>query len=247
MQFPKQPFIIAHRGASAYAPENTVSAFKIVERCRAAWVEFDVMLTADGVPVVFHDETLLRTTQAHGQLHKMTYDQLSKLDAGSWFSKSFTGEPIPTLSAVLDVLSGFAQGINVEIKSAPGLEEDTIIQVMSCVAQNFRELPIWYSSFSSESMDILSSFNNIQRGCLFHHWDENWLAFARAWECVSVHINESVLTESHVKEVTNAGYTLLSYTVNNPRRAHELFSWGVSGVFSDYPDLLSASNEKLAN
>src|SRR5262245_86406 len=99
-----KPPLIAHRGASAYAPENTLAAFKKAKELGAQWLEFDVQLTACGEIVVFHDERLERTTNGRGWIHEKPYSYLKTLDAGSWFNSQFAGEKIPTLVEALEFL-----------------------------------------------------------------------------------------------------------------------------------------------
>ncbi len=93
--------VIAHRGASSYAPENTHSAFKLAIELNAEMIELDVSLSKDGIPVVVHDETVDRTTDAAGLVSSFTLSELKKLETGAWFSKKYAGEPFPTLEEVL--------------------------------------------------------------------------------------------------------------------------------------------------
>src|SRR3990167_2302278 len=97
--------VIAHRGASHLAPENTLASFIMASELPIEWVEFDVMLSKDQVPVVFHDDTLSRTTNGTGFIDQFTFDELRNLDAGSWFSSRFVGEKIPSLSEVIAFLA----------------------------------------------------------------------------------------------------------------------------------------------
>lgn len=95
------PALIAHRGASGYAPENTISSMLMAKSMGIRWVEFDVMLSACGAPVIIHDIKVNRTTDGRGHVHQYSYDELSKLDAGSWFSKAFKDHKIPSLKAMI--------------------------------------------------------------------------------------------------------------------------------------------------
>src|SRR5690554_5799160 len=107
--------VIAHRGASAFYPENTMFAFKAAHEMGAAMIELDITLSKDGIPVIIHDEKLNRTTNGKGKVSDFTLEELKKLDAGSWFHPKFSEEKIPTLEEVLE----FAQNriaLNIEIK-----------------------------------------------------------------------------------------------------------------------------------
>ena len=108
--------IIAHRGYSAIAPENTLAAFQAAVEYQAQGVELDVQLSADRVPIVVHDSTLNRTTNGEGSVHTKTLNQLQSLDAGSWFSSEFIGEKIPTFQTVLDLLKNTKITIYAEVK-----------------------------------------------------------------------------------------------------------------------------------
>lgn len=109
--------IIAHRGASAYAPENTLAAFEKAIEMNADWFELDCTLSKDCEVVVIHDDDLLRTTGAEGAVRDLTYDDIARYDAGSWYSSDFSGERIPTLAQALEVAKG-AIGVYIEIKDS---------------------------------------------------------------------------------------------------------------------------------
>jgi glycerophosphoryl diester phosphodiesterase len=117
------PEIIAHRGFSARAPENTLAAFELALRYGAPALEFDVRATRDGVPVAFHDETLDRTTSGRGRIAETTFRELSTLDAGGWFSSDFQGERVPALSEVLQVTHNRVNQLYVELKPGLNLKE----------------------------------------------------------------------------------------------------------------------------
>jgi len=113
--------VVGHRGAAAHAPENTIASLELGVREGADDVEFDVQRTADGVPVLLHDETCDRTTDGSGPLRERTSAAVSALDAGSWFGPSFAGERVPTLAAVCEWAGRNAAGLSVELKQpAPG-------------------------------------------------------------------------------------------------------------------------------
>jgi glycerophosphoryl diester phosphodiesterase len=119
--------VVAHRGWSGRAPENTLAAFRLaLDDPRIDWVELDVQLSKDGVPVVIHDFTLKRTTGRTGRVKDYTWRELAEMDAGSWFSPAFAGERIPSLEQVLELFGGRMR-LNIELKTAiglyPGLEK----------------------------------------------------------------------------------------------------------------------------
>jgi glycerophosphoryl diester phosphodiesterase len=234
--------VIAHRGASAYAPENTLAAFDLAYISGAQWIEFDVMLSQDGEPFVIHDDTLQRTTNGHGHVSNTPSKELQQLDAGSWFSKQYRGEKIPHLLNVLKWLIFSDVQANIEIKPAPGFEEQTAVVVMSYLQRYWpisASLPL-VSSFNEEVLTICQSLApELPLGLLIHEWDGSWQKKAEMLNCYSVHMNHRILTQDRVKQVKQAGFHLLSYTVNRRSLAEKLLNWGVDAVFSDYPDLLS--------
>ena len=121
----KLPQIIGHRGACGYAPENTLESIHTAADMGVEWVELDVKLTKDQIPVIFHDETLDRTTNGSGNIADIDFEDLRDLECGSWFSESFAGLKIPTLEEVLEVLIDRDMGLNLEIKPCPGREIET--------------------------------------------------------------------------------------------------------------------------
>jgi glycerophosphoryl diester phosphodiesterase len=235
------PPVIAHRGASSYAPENTMASFIKAAQLGVKWVEFDVMLTAAKEAVVFHDETLSRTTNGKGAVGDYNYVTLSTLDAGSWFSPQFSGERIPLLSDVLQFLKEMKMAANIEIKSLPNQEESTVKKTLDVVHDIFNqpESNILFSSFSVPSLQRLRLLSSdCQIGLLIDQWEEGWEKVCQDLNCVSVHVNEAILTPEKALKIKEMGKMLLCYTVNDPARAKALYALGVDAVFTDVPDQL---------
>lgn len=115
--------IIAHRGFSARAPENTLVSLELGIDAGADAVEFDLHSTQDGVPVLLHDSTLDRTTDGSGPIHRRTLDEVTQLDAGSWFDPAFAGEPVPTLASVLASVGTLVARVYAEVKRNPRPED----------------------------------------------------------------------------------------------------------------------------
>lgn len=234
--------IIGHRGASAYAPENTLAAFDKALTMGCTYIEFDVILSADGEPFVFHDESLKRTTDGQGEIGLVNADYLQGLDAGRWFSRRFRGERIPHFREVLQWLTFANAKANIEIKPYPGTSEQTTIAVLTHINRYWpqsKELPL-ISSFDHAALSLCRSLSpEMPLGLLLDEWDKDWLIKAKELQCYSVHFSKRALNAARVQEIKEQGYTLFVYTVNRKRLAKKLFSWGVDAVFSDYPDLLS--------
>lgn len=232
--------VIAHRGVSHLAPENTVASFKMANELGIEWVEFDVMLSKDQVPVVFHDDTLSRTTNGSGFIDQYTFDELRKLDAGSWFSSAFAGEKIPSLSEVIGFLAANQMNANIEIKV---LHDNDVINVQKTLEVIAKIRPPADSMFlfSSFSIDALHELKRLipaaKRGLLIDEWHDDWLELCQELECVSLNVNHGILTLERVQAVKSNGLMLLAYTVDDPARAEELREWGVDAVFSNQPEL----------
>ncbi|ALG66882.1 glycerophosphoryl diester phosphodiesterase [Beggiatoa leptomitoformis] len=234
------PKIIAHRGASANAPENTHSALRLAAEYGARWVEIDVMLAACHTPIIFHDDTLERCSNGTGRLIDQPYTVLRQLDAGAWFAPQFAGEQIATLTNTVELLIQLNMGLNLEIKPLQGLEQVTAQAVVTALQQiDIHRLPLLISSFSPRCLAIArDQLPNIPRGFLTEKIPPHWQSLLQELRCISLHCDYTTLTASQVQAVKTAGYQVLTFTVNQPQQARQLFAWGVDAVFSDYPQLL---------
>lgn len=231
------PPVIAHRGASKLAPENTLAAFRKAKVYGTNWVEFDVMLTKCGEAVVIHDETVDRTTNGSGRVAELTYAEIKTLDAGSWFSPNFAGERIPTLKEVILLLNELQLLANIEIKPCAGFETPTVKKVLQMVDQFWKQKnPPLISSFSREVLQDVHRFSpQSLLGFLMHDWEDDWREASDRLSCVSVHVYESLLTSERIGELKTSGRNLLSYTLDEVSRARELLDAGVDAVFSNCP------------
>jgi glycerophosphoryl diester phosphodiesterase len=235
------PPVIAHRGASGYAPENTMVAFIKAVQMGIKWVEFDVVQAACGNTIVFHDETLDRVTNEKGFVYLYPYSYLRTLDAGSWFDPKFSGEHIPTLREVIEFFQATKINANVEIKVLSGQIENFIVRVLKELSPYLsrHQSRILFSSFSIEALQVLRKHSpDCQIGLLMHEWLPDWRQICLSLQCASLHVYDEILTFKAAQEVKAMNKTLLCYTVNDPERAKELYSWGVDAVFSDLPDLI---------
>lgn len=236
------PPVIGHRGACAYAPENTMSSFIKAAQLNIKWVEFDVMPSSDGIPVIIHDDTLNRTTNGKGDVSHFPYAYLQTLDAGKWFDYSFSSERIPSLMTVIEFLQNAKMSANIEIKALPEHEEKLIQRVMTEMKPYLSKANdhFLFSSFSITALQLLRKASpHCHIGLLLHEWHPDWKNICHSLNCISVHVNEEIMTEKAAHEIKSMGKILLCYTVNDQRRAKELYAWGVDAVFSDAPDIVS--------
>ncbi len=146
MQFVEhRPIIIAHRGASAFAPENTIAAFQMASDLKADGIELDVKLSKDGKMVVIHDQTVDRTTNGHGLIKNLLYEEISKLDAGVTFSNNYQGEKIPLLKNVFEQVDKLL--INIEITNYSSIRDGLAEDVCKLVKEMHMEERVVFSSF----------------------------------------------------------------------------------------------------
>lgn len=242
---------IAHRGAMGYAPENTLAAFRLGVDQRADLVEADVQRSKDGVLVLMHDTTLTRTTdveevfpdRAPWRVSDFTYEEIQRLDAGSWFSEEYAGEPVPTMAEMVELIRPTSAGILMELKAPalyPGIEQQ--------VAEEFASFPGYVDSAVAAERLVVQSFD----------WD-SMARYHQAQPSVPVGLlgrpQEALLPElstwadqinpsfrsfdkAYVDQVHELGMEVHTYTVNQPADMNLVLDRGVDGVITNYPDVL---------
>lgn len=243
------PKIVAHRGGGTLAPENTVAGLRcgLAHGYRA--VEFDVMLSKDGVGVVVHDPALGRTVKGFGNVFDYNADELAAMDAGGWFGAKFSNEPVPSLRQFIEYCRAHDIWMNIEIKPAPGFEVETG-RLVAAVARDYfaseiaagdlARVPL-LSSFSFDALlAARQSAPDLPRGLLLDRIDGNWREQIGALAACALHTNHRRLTPALARAVKQAGLGLFCYTVNDIRRARELLDWGVDAFCTDRIDLIAA-------
>lgn len=226
------PRWFAHRGGGRLAPENTLAGIRLAAALGYRAVEFDVMLTADGTPVLIHDETVDRTTNGRGAVCALSDDEIFRLDAGG-------GERIPRLSEAAALCRSLGLLANVEIKPATGFERETAERVADQVLELWQgaAVPPLFSSFSLEALAIARDrAPQIPRGVLYEAVPADWRAEMQRLQAVSLHCDADLLGDEVLAEARAAGVPVLCYTVNDAAAAGALFARGVSGVFTDALD-----------
>jgi glycerophosphoryl diester phosphodiesterase len=241
------PKIIAHRGGGTLAPENTMAAL----RCGLAYgfyaVELDVMLSRDSVPILMHDPKFGRTIGGRGSVPDFTAVELAAMDAGTWFGADFKGEPVPTYEEAYRFCLENKIWMNVEIKPAPGFEQETgrvvaeltrkLLASDGCDAEPGKRVLL--STFSLAALEAAqAAAPEIPRGYLMNKIGSDWRARLEALDAVALHTNHKYLSAKQAQEVTDAGFGLFCYTVNDPARAREILSWGVDAFCTDRIDLI---------
>jgi len=245
------PKIVAHRGGGILAPENTLASM----RCGLAHgfhaVEFDVMLSRDGVPILMHDPSFGRTVAGVGDVSESTAQELGAMDAGAWFGPAFAGEPVPTYLQVANFCKANRIWMNVEIKPVPGFEEQTGHVTGIATAEIFAaELAAQGNGFGPTDLPLFSSFSfdalvaakaaapGVPRGYLVDTIPADWREQLEFLGAVALHTNQKNLDADLARAIKQAGYGLFCYTVNDASRGREIMSWGVDGFCTDRIDLI---------
>jgi glycerophosphoryl diester phosphodiesterase len=235
----RRPLVIAHRGASAEAPENTIAAFELAIAHGADGIELDVHLSRDGQPVVIHDFTVDRTTDGAGRIRDHAVRELKRLDAGGWFGAPFRGQRIQTLPEVFERFRDRTRFF-IELKGGsdlyPGIEE----RVVSTI-EIYDVLHIaMVQSFHQKALGQVRSLNpEVPLGLLTAEPPTGALirsgTVARA-----ICPDARLVTEKAIAEIREAGLDCYVWTVNEPAQMDRLVGWGVSGIITDRPGLLRA-------
>ncbi len=233
------PSVIGHRGACGHAPENTLASILQASELGVTWVEFDVKLSADGKVIVFHDDTLERTTDGQGPLTDVSLAELSLLDAGGWFDEAFRGEPVPTLEDAITILAALGLSANIEIKPSEGREVETAEAVCRVLSEHWPESmqPPLISSFKDACLMVCcEQLNHIERALLVLELPDDWQARVEATGSSAIHVWYEPLTQDQVQAIIAAGYPVRSYTVNEQADGARLFDWGVQSIITNFPD-----------
>lgn len=227
------PVIFAHRGASAYAPENTLAAFELAREQGANAIELDVKLSADGVPVVFHDPTLDRRTNGSGTLADFNLAALQKLDAGD-------GQRIPTLDQVFERL-GRSLFINVELTNYTTPKDDLVDKVAELVKAHQMQSHILFSSFLPKNLKRAAELlPDVPRGLLALPRGLGILARTLGFRSPlyqAVHPNLKNTSRRMIAAAHKRGQRVHVWTVNDPADMRQLAEWGADGIFTDDPQL----------
>ena len=236
------PSVIAHRGASNDAPENTLAALELAKSMGAEWVEFDVQMTATGELVVFHDTRVERTTDGQGKVGRLPLDVLRRLDAGGWFAPRFSNERVPLLSEWLKKARELSLGLNLEIKSCFLKERIVVERVYHAIETYWPEKTSPELLISSFSYRVLQACYRQSRkvplGWVVNKLPYRWQLKLQQCECVSMHLNVDRVTPEVISVVNEAGYDVLVFTVDDAQQAWKLLGDGVTAVFSNKASLL---------
>ena len=240
---PTLPPVMGHRGAAASAPENTLASIHHAGEAGVAWVEFDVMLTGDDRPVLFHDDSLARVTGRDALMADLPLEEVRSLDAGAWFDAAFAGETIPTLEQALALVQQLGLHPNIEIKPTLGRDVVTAVRVVETLADIWpRERPLpMISSFSRMSLAAVRACQpRWPLGLIAWELPADWRETLEALGCVSIHLAEGTVIGDTVQPLQAAGYQVAAFTVNDVDRARALRAMGVQSLITDDPGRILA-------
>jgi glycerophosphoryl diester phosphodiesterase len=233
------PRVIGHRGAAGLAPENTLAGFRAARAAGVRWVEFDVRLTADRVPVVIHDPTLDRVAGLAAPVARLTAARLAAVDAGARFAPRFAGERVPTLAEALAECRALGLGANVELKWC-GVRSLALARRAAEFLRAASDVPLLVSSFRPALLGaVRRAAPDVPRGLLLERLRPGWRAAARRFGCATVNLDVREADDRAIDAVRAAGYGMVVYTVNEPAQAARLLAAGVDAVITDRPDLIA--------
>ncbi len=242
---------VSHRGASGYAPEHTIASYQLGEKMHGDYIEIDLQMTKDGQLIAMHDEKLDRTTNGTGQVKDHTLAEIKKLDAGSWFNETYpqyakpeyVGLQVPTLEEIFKKF-GKNNSYYIETKSPniyPGMEKE-LLRLVDKYDINKDKLLV--QSFSADSLKIVKELDpNVKLIQLLSYKSnavitDDEIAQIKDY-AIGVGPNHTYLNKDYVQKVVNSGLELHPYTVNDKARMQQLIDWGVTGMFTNFPDLLN--------
>ena len=235
------PRLIAHRGAKNRAPENTLAAINEAAKCGAGWVELDVQLTEDNVPVVIHDRTLERTTNGSGKVKSIDSKSLTSLDAGHWFDARYKGEKVPLLLDALDLCQKLNLGVNLEIKTYETSIHNTVLRTLSVVNEFGRDFEekLLFSSFDTRVLSILRNLAQTSpRGLLVDNFQSDLAADLLECDCFSIHPAISFLkNQTTIEKVLSFNVPIIPYTVNDINTAKRLAELNINTFITDEPKI----------
>lgn len=229
----------AHRGASGYFPENTMLAFEKAIEMSCDGIETDVQMTSDNELVLIHDELVDRTSDGTGLVKNYSFKDLRKLNAASCYGKNLPAQQIPTAEELIILAKSRNIKINFELKTGiviyPNIERKLIELIYKYNVQG----NIILSSFNHYSMVECKSIDKtLKTGLLYVAGLYKPSRYCRFVGCDALHPEFYSVTKEMIQESRSDGIQVNSYTVNNEDKMRELFSWGIDGIITNYPDKL---------
>ena len=237
---PSRPLVIAHRGASGEAPENTLAAFSLAVEQGAQVIELDVHMTRDGYPVIIHDATVNRTTDSTGLVWEKTMTELQDLDAGSWFGTQFSGERVPTLEEVVTWARGRV-ALAIEIKNAPILYRGIEASVTGMLERHNALQDHEVFSFDHLCIRRIKAREpSLLTGVCYVADSVDHNALALAASATVLHPMFHYLRSDTVRDAHAASLLVFPWTVNTHQDIRKMATLGVDGIVTDFPERVRA-------
>jgi len=235
--------VIAHRGASGHAPENTLAAFRKAVGLGAAFIETDLQMTRDARFVAIHDDTVNRTTNGQGAVHSFSLAEIRKLDAGAWFGSEFASERIPTIEEILEFAKKHDVVFYLEIKpQGTWGGEHALIAALRESGEIARTVVI---SFDANVIEAVRKIEpTLMTGLLYDAQIENPIDRAVEVGARQLAVRGDLVTPGLIAEARSKDLQVVCWTVNHPAHMRLLMTAGVDGIMSDYPDRLIAAKKK---
>lgn len=231
----RRPLVIAHKGASGDAPENTLAAFQLAVEQDADVLELDVQMTADGYPIVFHDDTLDRTTNGKGLARSKTLAEIKGLDAGSWFSKRYASERVPTLEEVVAWAKGKIP-LAIEIKNLPYRYKGIEASVTGVLERQHAMLEHEVFSFDHPCVRRFKAREpGLLTGVCYHGDAVDHAALAKGANATVLHPMLLDIRPDALREAHAAGLLVFPWTADTQEEIRALLALGVDGITTDYP------------
>jgi len=238
------PWVIAHRGASAVAPENTMAAFRRAVEMGAECIETDLHLSRDGRLIIHHDTTLNRTTSGDGLVKNYKFNELRQLDAGKWFSKEFAGERMPTMEELLDFAGQADLSLYLEIKGGAGYGVERA--VISALRGRKESKAAVVLCFDGSVLDRIHQLDRLlMTGLLFESDGEDMVKEAVRVGARQIGPRGDCVTPELVSDAHRRGLKVITWTINEAAQMRALAAIGVDGIITNHPDRLVAVRDTL--
>lgn len=238
--------VIAHRGASGYAPENTLPAFKKAIELNVDMIEFDIQLTIDNQVVVIHDKTVDRTTNGKGKVEEKTFESLRKLDAGTWFDSKFIGTRIPTLRETLNTIPSSIK-LNIELKTY-NPESSIFEQEVAAIATEFDLLN--QAIFAARHPESINRFKAILPNvkCVLlqkERTEEDYIQILDKLDLQFAQIRRHSAKKEFIDQLHEHEIVVNLFYADDPEEMKQYIEMGVDGILTNYPDRLQKVIQRL--
>jgi glycerophosphoryl diester phosphodiesterase len=229
--------LMAHRGLSSLAPENSLSALRLAAEQGYQWVEIDAIACGDGTIVMWHDNSVDRCSNGSGAMSEHTAQSIQTLDCGSWFSEQFSGEKMATIEEAIILIQSLNLGLNLEFKLYENSPQKVVAPVLELLKEHWKDLDkLIISSFDQAALEYIHEHEpSLMLGKLYDKIPDDWQSQMQRINAVSCHCNYKDLKQEQVVAVKSEGYEIYCYTPNNPEQVADYWQWGVDAMITDYP------------